>query len=603
MAMPAYQPGRWDLGDLFHGFEDPELARARIRLDESVAAFESYRERLSEEMAPEVFREVLETYSEIQADVNRITGFASLKFAEDTQDQRAQARTADSHQMAAELDNRTLFFRLWWKALPAGPAERLLTIAGDLRYWLEALRLQSPYTLSEPEERVINLKDVTGGQALVTLYDTLTNRYTFRVRVDGTERELTRGELDPLIRGSDPDLRAAAYQEVLRVFGRDEGLLGQMYQALARDWHSENIGLRKFASPIAVRNLSNDVPDEVVDTLLATCQANGEVFRTYFRLKARWLGMDRLRRYDIFAPLLSSQATFGFGEAVRMVLDSFGSFHPRLAELAERVLRERHYDGEIRKGKRSGAFCATITPDLTPWVLQSYEGQARNVATLAHELGHAVHSLLASGHNVLTSHPALPLAETASTFGERLLGDRLLQQEPDPQVRRDLLMGRMDDSYATIQRQAYFALFEREAHEKTLAGATVGELSDRYLANLRDQFGNSLDLSDEFRVEWVSIPHIYHTPFYVYAYAFGQLLVLALYHQYRQEGEAFKPRYLRVLEAGGSDSPERILKSAGLDIRDPGFWQGGFDVLEADLKELESLAVEAAPGGGAAKKS
>ena len=216
-----------------------------------------------------------------------------------------------------------MFFRLWWKALTPGPADRFLNIAGDVRYWLEALRLQSPFTLTEPEEKVINFKDVTGAQALVTLYDTLTNRYTFRVRVDGEERELTRGELDPLIRGPDPELRAAAYQEVLQVFGRDEGLLGQMYQTLARDWHSENVGLRKFASPIAVRNLANDIPDEVVDTLLETCRANGEVFRTYFRLKAHWLGVDRLRRYDIYAPLGKSQPTYAFDDAVRLVLDSF----------------------------------------------------------------------------------------------------------------------------------------------------------------------------------------------------------------------------------------------------------------------------------------
>jgi oligoendopeptidase F len=212
-------------------------------------------------------------------------------------------------------------------------------------------------------------------------------------------------------------------------------------------------------------------------------------------------------------------------------------------------------------------------------------------------LGHAIHSQLASGHNILTQHATLPLAETASTFGEMLLVDRLIQAEKDPEVRRDLLVSRMDDSYATIQRQAYFALFEREAHERTHAGATVAELSEAYQENLREQFGDSLDLSDEYRVEWVAIPHFFHTPFYVYAYAFGQLLVLALYHQYRQEGGAFKPRYVRLLEAGGSDSPERILTAAGLDIRDPGFWQGGFDVLRADLDELEKLG-SMAPSAG-----
>jgi oligoendopeptidase F len=587
--MAAYEIGRWELGDLFHGFDDPALARARDRVEERVGAFEGYRPRLDDTTTAALFQEALQAYAEIQADILRLTGFTFLKFAEDTQDQQAQARVAEAQQLAAELDNRTLFFRLWWKALPAEGAELLSRTAGDSRYWLEALRLETPHTLTEPEERIINLKDVTGARALVTLYDTLTNRYTFHLRVDGNELDLTRGELDPLIRGPKAELRAAAYQEMLRVFGRDESLLGQMYQTLARDWQSENVGLRKYPNSIAVRNLANDIPDEVVETLLATCRANGDVFRNYFRLKARGLGVDRLRRYDVYAPLSKSQRPYAFGDAVNLVLESFRAFHPHMAELAERVLHERHFDGEIRKGKRSGAFSASITPGLTPWVLQSYEGMVRNVATMAHELGHAVHSLLASGHGVLTHHPALPLAETASTFGEMLLVDRLLDGEKDAEVRRDLLMWRMDDSYATIQRQAYFALFEREAHEMTRSGATVNDLSQAYWANLAEQFGDSLDLSDEFRLEWVSIPHIFHTPFYVYAYAFGQLLVLALYHQFQQEGEAFKPRYLRILEAGGADSPARILASAGLDIRDPGFWQGGFDVLKADLKELEAM--------------
>jgi oligoendopeptidase F len=588
MSAPDYELGRWDLGDLFHGFDDPGLAEARRRVERQVAEFERYRERLDAAIEAQAFRTLLHAYADICSSLNRISGFAHLKFAEDTQDQEAQAHVAEAQQFSAELDNRMLFFRLWWKALPPDRVDPLLAAAGDLRYWLEALRLETPYTLSEPEERIINLKEVTGAGALVTLYDTVTNRYTFRVKVDGVEKELTRGELDPLVRSPDPAVRAAAYQEVLRVFGRDEAILGQMYQTRVRDWHSENVGLRKYVTPIAVRNLANDIPDAVVETLLETCRAHGEVFRRYFRLKARWLGVDRLRRYDIYAPWGSSQRTYAVPDSVQMVLDSFAAFDPRLAELAGRVLNENHYDGEVRKGKRSGAFCATIAPELTPWVLQSFEGRARSLSTLAHELGHAVHSLLASSHNLLTQHPALPLAETASTFSEMLLVDRLLQSEEDVEVRRDLLMGRMDDNYATIQRQAYFALFEREAHTLTQAGATVADLSDAYLANLREQFGDSLDLSDEFRSEWVSIPHIFHTPFYVYAYAFGQLLVLALYHQYQEEGETFKPRYLRILEAGGSESPERILASAGLDLRSPGFWQGGFDVLRADLEALEA---------------
>ena len=273
------------------------------------------------------------------------------------------------------------------------------------------------------------------------------------------------------------------------------------------------------------------------------------------------------------------------------MLESFDAFSPRLAGLAKRVFDENHLDSEVRKGKRSGAFCSTVVPELTPYVLVNYQNRSDDVATLAHELGHAVHSMLAEHHSLFTQHASLPLAETASTFGEMLLVDRLLAEETDESVQRDMLFRQVDDAYATIMRQAYFALFERQAHQMIQQGATTDQLSVAYMENLRQQFGDALEITDEFRWEWVSIPHIYGTPFYVYAYAFGQLLVLALYQQYQQEGESFKPRYLEILSAGGSDAPERILADAGVDIYDPAFWQGGFDVIEQLVSQLESLPV------------
>jgi oligoendopeptidase F len=230
-----------------------------------------------------------------------------------------------------------------------------------------------------------------------------------------------------------------------------------------------------------------------------------------------------------------------------------------------------------------------VVPDLTPWVLLNYQGRARDLAVMAHELGHGVHNLLAADHSVLTFHPTLPLAETASTFGEMLLVDRLLAQEQDEEVRRDILFRQVDDAYATILRQVFFALFERQAHGMIYEGASVDDLAGAYMDSLRVQFGDSLALSDEFRWEWVSIPHIYNVPFYVYAYAFGQLLVLSLYQQYQDEGEAFKPRYLKILSAGGSEAPGRILAEAGVDIHSPQFWQGGFDVVAGLVDQLERL--------------
>jgi oligoendopeptidase F len=453
------------------------------------------------------------------------------------------------------------------------------------------MRQFKPHTLSEPEEKIINLKDVTGAQAINNLYDAITNRYVFKLQVKGEAKELTRGELMVYVRQHDPDLRAAAYQELCRVYEQDANILGMMYQNLVRDWHNEHLDLRHFSSPIAVRNLLNDIPNQVIDTLLEVSRQNAVLFHRYFRLKARWLGMDRLRRYDIYAPVAKADKTYEFSTAVETVLDSFEQFDPKVANLARQVIDKQHLDSEVRKGKEGGAFCASVHPGLTPWVKLNFQGRVDDVATMAHELGHAIHSMLASDHSVFTFHSTLPLAETASTFGEMMLVDRLRSQEADEGVRRDLLFSQVDDAYATIMRQVYFALFERQAHEMVQAGASVDEMAQAYQANLKEQFGDSVEVTDEFQWEWVSIPHIYQVPFYVYAYAFGQLLVFSLYQQFQVEGEAFKPRYLRILSAGGSEAPERILTGAGIDIHRAEFWQGGFDVIRGLIEQLEKLPV------------
>jgi oligoendopeptidase F len=298
------------------------------------------------------------------------------------------------------------------------------------------------------------VKNVNGAAALVNLYDSITNRYSFRMEDDGRVRELTREELMDYVRKPDPALRAAAYQELYRVYRQDAPILAQIYQYRVRDWRSENVGLRRYASPIATRNLSNNIPDPVVDTLLEVCRANAQLFQRYFRLKARWLGVDRLRRYDIYAPTSKSERTYAYADGVELVLKSFAHFDEEVAGLARRVMDERHLDSEVRKGKMSGAYCLGAEPSLTPWILSSYKGRPDDVMTLAHEMGHAIHNLLASHHSILVSDPSLPLAETASTFSEMLVMDRLMEIEKDPLVQRDLLFREIDDAYATIMRQA-----------------------------------------------------------------------------------------------------------------------------------------------------
>ena len=585
----GYAQKRWSLADLYPATDGPKMKKDFKELDKKVGEFEKMRPLLTASISQADFLSVIKALEGIYELASQLGSYAELLFTENTQAQAAQTLVARTSQLMSEIENRTLFFGLWWKEQSDKTAEKLMEGSGDYRYWLEEMRHFKPHTLSEPEEKIINTKNVTGNNALVTLYNSITNRYTFNIEVDGKTVELTRGELMMYAREADPDLRAAVYKELYRVYGQDGPILGQMYQTLVRDWRNENVSMRKFASPISARNLGNDLPDAVIETLLKVAAKNTDVFQRFFKLKAKLLGMKKLRRYDIYAPIAKSDKKFEYGKAAEKVMQSFREFDPRFESLAKRVFDDDHLDAEVRKGKQSGAFCATVGPKLTPWVLLNYQGKSDDVSTMAHELGHAIHSMLASEHTIFTQHACLPLAETASTFGEMMLVDRMLAEEADEDVKRDLLFRQVDDSYATIQRQVFFALFEKQAHQMVIDGASVDEICAAYLKNLKEQFGSAVDVSDEFKWEWVSIPHIYHTPFYVYAYAFGQLLVFALYKQFKKEGESFKPKYIKLLSAGGSEAPVKVLLDAGVDISKPEFWQGGFDVIKGLVDQLEKI--------------
>jgi len=590
--MSEYKLSPWSLKDLFPSHDGPEIEAAFKDLEAKADEFESFRDKLTPEIDFEDFMDAIKALEEATEAAYNLYAYPSLWFSADTQSQDAQALYARVQQFMAKLQNQTLFFSLWWKNLDVDVAEKLMSISDGYTYWLEEMRHYKPHILSEPEEKIVNIKDVTGSQALVTLYDAITNRYVFKLEVDGEVKEMTRGELTTYVQGADADLREAAYQEMYKVYGDDGPILGQMYQTLIRDWRAENIELRSYETPISVRNLVNDVPDDVAKTLMDVCEANADVFQRYFKIKAEWLGVDKLRRYDIYAPVVEADKSYEYDEAVKLTLSAFEDFEPRIAELAKKVFEDDHMDSEVRKGKQSGAFCASTIPGHTPYVKVNYQGKISDVGTIAHELGHAIHAMLAFDHNVFAFHSSLPMAENASTFAEMLLIDRLLEIEDDPAVRRDILFRQVDDAYATIMRQTFFAMFEVTAHGLVAEGATIDQLSDAYYENLEKQFGDAVELSDDFKWEWVSIPHFFHVPFYVYAYAFGQLLVLSLYKQFKAEGDSFKPRYIKILEAGGSASPADICAEAGLDITKAEFWQGGFDVIKEMVEQLEAIPVD-----------
>ena len=600
-----YQLSGWDLSELVPA--DPEANGAGnlvpsaaevedllAEAEKNVTAFEGLREQLSEKMEPAKLIDALQQYEVITEQVYRLGAYGSLWFSSDTQSPEALTYNNRMQQVMAEIQNRMLFFSLWWKGLDDEHAEALLPDAAshaDYRHFLQDMRLSKPYMLEETSESVINLKDTNGVDALITIYSMLTNRLEFELEVDGELKKMTREEVMAHAYSPDPDMRAAAYQSIYKVYEQEAPILAQIYINRVRDWHNENVTLRSYSSPIAVRNLSNDIPYEAVEALLDVSRRNAPLFQRYFSLKAKWLGVDKLRRYDIYAPLAASSREVPYDDAVELVLDTFKTFDLDFAGKAQRVFDDDHVDSEVRKGKRAGAFCATVMPSITPYVLLNYTNKVRDVATIAHELGHAVHSMMAEDHSILTQHSTLPLAETASVFAEMVMNEQLLAEEKDPLVRREILAASVDDIYATVLRQAFFVIFENTAHQAILDNASPQELDRLYLENLREQFGDSVELTDEFQYEWVSIPHIYHTPFYCYAYSFGQLLVLSLYRRYQQEGDAFKPGYLKMLARGGSARPQEILEEAGIDMTDPDFWQAGFDVIRDMIDELEAMTV------------
>ena len=588
MADRTYTLGAWNLEDLIPAASGPEMEAVVSKLETAAGGFETFRDDLVPTIAAVTFASILEQTEVIRYSAVRLNGYATLWLAEQTSDQEALAFRGRIDRLLADVQNRILYFELWWKGLDAENADRLLESSGDVRYYLESLRRMAPYTRSEAEEQIINLKDVHGVQALGSLYDMIANDLTFDVTIDGQEKTLTHPELTVYVRDGNPESRAAAYQALHGTFGEHANVLGQIYNHIVGDWNDENVDLRGMATSISPRNLRNDLPDNVVDVLLEACRKNASVFHRYFRLKAGWLGLDRLRRYDVYAPIDAKTREVSFEEAVAWTLESMRGFSPDMAEMAERVLASDHLHAQVQRGKDSGAFCFSVVPDRTPWVLVNFTGRMDDAATLAHELGHAVHSMLASDHSVLTFRSSLPLAETASNFAEILLLKRMLGAEPDADVRRGLLAEFVDGSFASILRQAYFVLFEREAHALIAGeGATVDRLAERYMENLREQFADSVELHDEFRWEWVSVPHIFQVPFYCYAYAFGLLLVLGLYRQFEKEGDAFVPRYLKILSHGGSKAPMEILDEAGFDVRTESFWQGGFDVIGEMIDQLE----------------
>ncbi len=580
----------WDLTPLYAGPDDPRIDADLDAADRAAAALDArWRGRLAGLDAPTLARAIAE-YEAIDDPGRRPSFYAGLLFAADTTDERARRLAERTRERWVAVVNAVTFFELELKAMPAETWARLAgdPALADVRHWVETLRRRAPHTLSEPEERILNRKNLTGRETLVRLFDQLSGSLRFRVEVDGVERDLTGEETLALLQHPDAGVRERAYRTFLETFAAQHVVLTAIFDAIVQD-HRLDCELRGYPDPVAPTHLDNEVRAETVETMMAATERHYELAREYFRLKARLLGVPRLRNTDVYAPLESAPAMISFPEARALVLETFERFSPTFAAQAREFFERRWIDAEVRPGKRLGAFCASPGPWGNPWVLLSYTGTPRDVATLAHELGHGIHDRLAACQRPLNYEPPLTLAETASTFCEMVLMHGLLAREPRPEVRRALLCAKIEDTIATVFRQNVLTRFEMAAHARRRDGALGAEaLCDLWWAENAAFYGDAVEMIPAYRWGWSYIPHFIHSRFYCYAYVFGELLVLALWRRWLAEGAAFLPRYEALLAAGGSDAPAALLAPLGVDLDDPTFWDCGFRAFAALLDELRA---------------
>jgi oligoendopeptidase F len=580
----------WDLSDLYEAIDDPRIDADVARAEGDAAAFrERYHGRIAELGAAELAAAVAE-HERIESVVVRALTFAHLTFATNMADPARGALVARLGEKAAALETQLLFFGLEWAAAPDDTAEAVLAdpALDAWRHHLRSLRKFRPYLLSEPEERIVTEKTVSGVTAWSRLYEEQLG--ALRVSLDGDELSLETAMAK--LYEHDRDTRRAAAEAIGESLGPGLRTRTFVFNTILLDKSIED-RLRGYPTWISSRNLANETTDEAVDALVEATTLRYDVARRYYRLKARLLGLDRLDHYDRFAPVSTDSRKTSWDEARRIVVGAYSDFSEETGAIIGRFFDEQWIDGPVRPDKRTGAFCATTVPGVHPYILMNYTGDRRSVLTLAHELGHGLHGVLAEPLGLFNSSTPLTTAETASVFGEALTFERLLADEDDPRARLDLLTGRIEDAIATTFRQIAMNRFEHAVHTERreqgeLASERIGEL---WLEVQNALFGDSVS-TDGYTPWWSYIPHFTGSPGYVYAYAYGYLFSLAIYRRYVQEGDAMVEPYLDLLRAGGSRSPEELAQLVGLDLTDPAIWASGIDALSEELDEAERLAGE-----------
>lgn len=587
----------WDLSALYSGLDDPAIQQDIDACLKSADEFAvRYRGRVASLTADEMVAAILEQEA-ISDRGGRIGSFAGLMFATDTADEKRGALMAKVQEFGALMAQKMMFFDLEWKEVDDDKANALIAAVTIPKYQheLESDRRYKPYTLSEPVEQVIVEKNVTGRMAWNRFFSQLVSSFRFEF----AGQQLTQAQILSKMYDADRSVRERSAASVTTKLTEHAMELTYIFNVLAADKAADD-KRRGYATWISARNLGNKAPDETVEALISAVTSNYEICQRHYRLKRQILGYDELFDYDRYAPIaLDDQGElYTWTDARQMVEDAYSRFSPRAGKVAAKFFDQNWIHAAILPNKQGGAFASPTVPSAHPYVFMNYTGKARDLMTLAHELGHGMHMYLGGQANGMAGlYTPLTTAEMASTFGEMLTFESLMANESSPAARLALLLGKLEDSFATVFRQIAMNRFEEGMHtaRRTEGELPTSRLNELWIETQRAQFGDSVTLRDDYRIWWSYIPHFLQSPGYVYAYSFGELLVLALVNLYRKSDGGFADQYLSVLEAGNTDYPDRILAKIGVDLRDPAFWNEGLQTLSDMVDQEEALAREVFP--------
>ncbi len=584
----------WDLKDLFCSADDPSIMQTLDECAAQAATFAStYRGTIQtpETVTATHMRTALEQLETLHDAMAKPAIYASLLFAADTSKPEHRDLQVHVEQCITAIANNLIFFDLEWMALHDEDVQRLLDdpLLVPYRHYLTSLRRYKPHTLTEAEEKIVNEKDVTGVQAWRRFFTELNASLSIPIERNGTTECVTMDTALSLMRKSDRALREQSHTKFFEVLGTQVQTRAYIYNTLLQD-HQTMDRLRTYPDPMAQRHLSNEVAPETVDTMMRVVEENVDIAHMYFALKARLLNLPHLEIYDQYAPIGENPVHKTYDEAQRIILEAFGTFSTQFRDVAALFFDNNWIDAEVRPAKQGGAFCQGGTPTTHPYVLCNYTDDLRDVMTVAHELGHGIHFYLARKQTWFNFCATLPLLETASVFGEMLVFEHILQQQQDAKVKLSLLCAKIEDMFATVFRQTVLTRFEQAAFAgRAKSLLTPEQLSDYWTEANARYYGHAVQMTKGYELGWSYIPHFVYTPFYCYSYVFGELLVLALHSLYREQGEAFVPRYIALLESGVNQTPDEQLAPLGIDTRDPSFWQRGFDEVRRLVAMAQSL--------------